>query len=232
MRDGMDLPLWNTSETDVLPEYRLGYGHMLCNTPLDTPVAVQLLAKHLDIGAMEYAGAVDSSRLRCDPGYAGLSLGKNDVVNLLLSKVNECYCVFGPHHLFFRNNYWIAWNKASRGLMAVISRNDLIDYSYLIFERGKLQFTAAGDTKGLRMIGDTPMIFTLNSEVIYTAPTTIPKVSPTAIQMVCNDLRISEQSGQLQIAEAFRGANVITDVTHYSFRKTSATNKWFALKRR
>lgn len=219
MRNVSPLPLWNKEQTDVLPEYQLSYGHVLCQTPLVMQGTVRVLAKYLGLGTMVYAGPVDNTRLPMNQNIACRTLGTLELANLLVAKSGNYYAVFAPHLLFLRSKQWIDWNKKQGGLMAYVTRLNVTEHFYIIFENGSRMFDATTNGDQLRVLEDMPILITLDREKIYHDPGSKPQIPEAVGSMLQHDVRIVEENSEIRISTLFAQSS-IASVTHYVFQRT------------
>lgn len=215
------LPLWTDDETDVRPEYHLSFGHLLCDMQLDEP-SIQVLAKYLDLGALEYAGSIDLDRLPIHPRVGCRNLGSLELANILVARNGSYSVLFGPHKLFFNNTRWIKWNKKIGGLMVPAHRQSLTETSYNVFENGKRLLSAWAEGNQIRCREDPEIVAYLNGKQISCIPGAKPNMSEAIAALLRADVHVAEAPEGIHFARVLSG-EPIADVVHFSFK---ARRRW------
>lgn len=213
----IDLPLWNKEETDVLPEYQMTYGHVLCQGQMDEDV-VSRLARTLGLPVRRRVGSVAANQFPTDPSGQHRTLGTLKDAHLLVLALGDYSAVFGPHVLFFHNRDWITWNKKRPGLMALATRQDILDTSYRVFHDGRYQLSAWLDNEKLSF-PETPGIEVyVNREPIFRSSSNEVQDVKGIVAMLQCDVELREAGANVSFKNRFRNEDVPPDyVMHYVF---------------
>lgn len=217
--ENINLPLWNSEETDVRPEYQLTFGHMLCKVRVEER-SLDLLASMLGLGTMRYSGSLDNQLLPHDHTGEYRNLGTLEYANLLAVRQDECDVVFAPHMLYFNNQAWMNWNGTMRGLMTIATRADVKDMAYDAFQNGRIRKTAWWDGEALTFPEEPKIDLYLNRELIYRSPDSTPVDVRPIISLLRSDVELQDEAGSLLFRERFSGRSIPTScVRHVLFQR-------------
>jgi hypothetical protein len=223
-----DAPLWDDDAKDIIPQFQLSYGRILCEAQL-TERAITRMARYLDLGVREYAGPIDYERLPVHRSAGCRTLGTPDNVHLLVAPSGPYHVVFGSHSLFLNNERWIKWNKRTGGLLAVATQLDERETYYCVFEAGERLLSVCTKAGQLTCLEEPAIEVHLGGELIYSEAGSQPQMSHEVADLLQHDLRIIDDGNHAVVSRAF-SQQVATDVTHVVFRR-NPRRKWFVLLR-
>lgn len=211
------LPLWNKDETDVLPEYQLSFGHAICQADINEE-AVHVLAKHLMLGSLEHVGPLDVERLPMHSLVGCRMLCTEDATHLVVARNGAYSAVFGPHRLFLNNQLWIKWNSRYRGIMAIVTRYDVAESSYRVFESGRRIVSAWSNGGQIKCLEDPSIDVYFSGMRLFSDPGRRMQLSEAVASMLSNDMTIHDESGTVRLTGAFTHQPIM-DVKHFVFRR-------------
>jgi hypothetical protein len=220
------LPLWNKDDTNVLSEYQLTYGHIVCETNLTMTGEIERLCRCIGLGDVERVGSLVSEHLPTDPITGRRTLSSEQESHLIVAAVERCQVVFAPHKLFFSNRGWFNWNESTGGLMAYVLQFDVEKYFYTIFENGQRRFGATAIGNSITYIEDSPVEVYIDGKQVLSNPGAKPQVTEEIVALLASDGRIAEDDGMVCVRR-LSSNELPKDVLHYTCRK--AKSRWFCL---
>lgn len=212
------LPLWNKDETDVLPQFHLTYGHVICDIEL-TEKNIRLLAKKFQHRKLLHAGPFNLTRIPKHESANCHTLGTDKLAHVIVVPVGKCHAIFAPHSWFMRNDGWIRWNKRVRGHIAIAHRLDLDEWYFNVFRDGKRLLSAAADGSNLRFLDDTPIEVRVEGRVIFQDEGSTAKPGDEIIALLQHDVRIQTDESGFRFEPAFSN-HEIGPAMQYVFEKT------------
>lgn len=130
------ISLWNKSETDVLAQFQLRFGHTIY-------VKQNMMALCSNIEKIfnlkekqESYNSIQLDRLPKNNGY--FTLYDSDFVHFIYIHKNESIFLFTNHYLFFNNTQWINFSRKYEQKIVIANLSSPEDFFYRIFDRGSL----------------------------------------------------------------------------------------------
>jgi len=224
------LPLWEEDESDVKPEHRLHFGHVLLETE-QTDRVLNMLCSVLKLPRLDALWAeINTEVLPREPRSGVWLLNDDEHGYFIIATVGPNTAVFGPHMFFFSSSRWIKLSRKLKTLLAFASQLDLDSFSYTLFLNGRHICNACRNRSGVRESVMEPIEFYLNGRVIYKAKEEEGKLTEELRQFISQDIIIDvDESGELQFVTPFskQVCHKPTTVRHAVFdmknRKRSST---------
>lgn len=214
------VPLWNSNNSDVLPEFRLSYGHALFGSLLPKDVPSRLI-KCLGLGRPAYDGPLNEQAIPRHKGHR--TFGVANEVHLLLAGMNGAYSIFGPHHLFLSSSKWTELNAKVGGPMAFVNQMDETGgFFYVIFERGQKQADAVVENQSIRVLADETISVYIGSEQVYRSRPKRTMSDATIIELIKRDSEVTICDGRIAIKPRFGDKGGVTaPLRHFIFYTSS-----------
>ena len=163
MKASRDIPTWNSDESDVLPAFRLTYGH--------------ILTKGL-LAADEVLEKLNAGRLHVTEPFSGIGLPEQADGNFgyedrgrrhfLFASEGGYTAVFCDRSFFLRNNAWIEMSRKTTDFFAVVTATEADTFFYYIFRRGELLCNAVSEAGNPRIVAGASISVSLGGKVVQT----------------------------------------------------------------
>ena len=220
------LPIWNSDNSDVLPEFQLTFGHCLLRG-VPSPGWQDKLFKALGLGAPTQTLAHLSLPRHEQNGC--LVFGSGDNLHLVVARLADVWAVFGPHTLFFSTKSWIEFNSKVGGALAFATQMDVGEISYLIFQNGVKQTNVFLKNGSIRVVDDSPVDIYINNQPVKQEFNRASMSESQVRELIEHDLSISDRDNQVVVlAPRFpTQTGSVSDVTHFVFSRTSKKTGFF-----
>jgi hypothetical protein len=213
----IDLPLWNKEETDVLPEYQMSYGHVLCQGEIDED-SVETLRRSLGLPRRRDTEGAGPTHFPRDPSGKHYTLGGLTEAHLLVVGLGDYSAIFGPHVLFLTARDWIKWDKKVRRLMAVATRLDIVRTFYTVFRDGQYQANAASDNERVWFPEIPEVEVYVNREEVFRSSREEVQHVDEIVSMLRCDVELGEDGGNVYFQKRFSNEQVpLSRARHYVF---------------
>ena len=176
-----ELPVWNDAETDILPEFRLTFGHALIEGEPD----VSRVAKAIGLKILDHH-VFCGDELPCGVG-GKFEFERGGTTYAVVSVHDGATCVFTDRMRFLNSRQWLRFSKSHR--IAVVTQQDRDDYFYSVFEKGKVVASAVTERGKLRIIGPSSVNVTVNDTVVASAEAN-PKAPAWTRSFLARDMRL------------------------------------------
>ena len=160
------LPLWNEDETDVLPEYQLGYVHALIHG-VEQRKIIRGLEKVFPVTKVSEENFVSPDDLPWNEEASMPALQDDDRWHCILAISPIATCVFGPHRIFLGGRPWMALSRKLKARVFLVARLDAMKYSYHLYRDGKHRYVAFSTPSGVRVAEEAPVVAHLNGKKIF-----------------------------------------------------------------
>lgn len=229
-RCNIDIPLWNKTETDVLPQYQLSYGHVIFEFQ-DINLLREKIETFLGLAKreMEY-------RLLCIkdfPLHGGNAMLFDHEFDHYIYIATERYLyLYAKHRLFFNNKLWEGFSKKYKEKLAVCTRSTPIEFGYRIFKDGKFLFCGKNDGKDTTIFANTDMHISLHmdGQELFKAKSNIPASTNEDYRMLQFDHYIGQIDENIKLilvnssGNFFRG-NDYNAILHTVYRNDMPIKK-------
>lgn len=160
------LPLWNRDNSDVLPQYRLTFGHTIFRGVNSDNWQFKLL-KVIGLEKPVYSGPLNEAAIPRHAPEQCLVLGSATETHFVFARLGDVWNVFGAHDHFFASRKWMEFNAKAGGLMAFGTQMDEDSFSYLVFNRGIKQTNAFTEGKRIRIFQDSRVDGYIGNEKVF-----------------------------------------------------------------
>ena len=222
--------LWNKDNSDVLPEFQLTYGHGLFRG-LPANDWRSKLFRSLKLDKATYIGPIQQAAIPRDSDEGWRILGSVSEIHLLLARLGDVSCIFGPHDLFFRSQKWMDFNNKVGGLFALVTQMDMNSFFYDLFKDGVKQTNALAEGTHVRIIPDTPIKAYLGGQKIYEDKSACSLSDSEIHDFIKHDLLVQLVTDQLVLVPRFlETTESVQDVMHFIFRRSLPKKSFFGTR--
>ena len=224
------LPLWNGDNSDVLPQFRLTFGHAVFRG-LTADNWQPKLFKALGLDKPSYTGPLQQAAIPRHLPEQCLVLGSATETHLVFARLGDVWNVFGPHDFFFASKKWMEFNAKAGGLMAFATQMDEDSFSYLVFNRGIKQTNVFVEGTFIRVVPDSRVAAYIGNEKIFEDNPTCSFSDADVRDLIEHDLAIRVGSDQLSISPRFPDTTApVEDVTHVAFQRSSPKKSFLGIR--
>ena len=231
MKNCPEHSLWNLDNTDVLPSFQLTFGHALFRG-IRSGEWRSTLFKVLDLGKPSYSGPLQSATLPRHAYDKCIVLSSPTEIHLIFARLDDVWCVFGPHDFFFSTTKWMNFNAKIGGLMGFATQMEADSFFYLIFSRGIKQTNVSGEKTEIRVIHDTPIAAYIVGKKILEDTAECSLSAAVIRDFIAHDLTIEVgHAEQLNLRQRFPNpTKVIEDVTHFVFQRGARKKRFLGIQ--
>lgn len=155
----IDIPLWNKTESDVLPQYQLSYGHVIFELQ-DINILRRKVETFLKLSEQEI-----EYKLLCVKNFpfcnGNAVLFDHQFDHYIYIETKKYLYLYAKHRLFFDNKLWGGFSKKYREKLAVCTRSTSTEFGYRIIKDGKVLFCGKNDGKEATIFANTSMHISL-----------------------------------------------------------------------
>lgn len=195
----IDIPLWNKTETDILPQYQLSYGHVIFELQ-DIDLLRRKTEKVLGLVSPEI-----EYNLLCIKNFP--LLGSNAVLydyefdHYIYVKTEKYLYLYAKHTLFFNNNLWEKFSKKYKEKIVVCTRGTSTEFGYRIFKDGKFLFCGKNDEKDTIIFANYGMhiSFHMDGQKLFKAKDDTPIPIKEDYNMLKFDKYINQINGDVKL---------------------------------
>jgi hypothetical protein len=190
-----DLPLWNNDKSDVLPQYRIQYGHVLIKHA-DFEDLIKLIKSIYKLKKTHVVyNYIEMSSINQKEQGKYVYLSDDSHWHFIMAIFyGDTMVIYAPHFLFYNNINWMRLSKKISSYLFVFNQIDINLFHWTIFHNGELYCNVHKDITGIHKSIHAPVEISFNNRVIYTKEDDTKELKPDLIDLIKKDIILTYDS--------------------------------------